>query len=121
MYEVIVKGRFSAAHKIEGYRGDCANLHGHNWTVEVRFGCEKTNDIGISFDFSEAKRILGSVLSSFDHSFLNENTAMEGNPPTSENIAKAIFKAITRKLPSDIILIEVILWESDVAGVVYRE
>lgn len=121
MFEIIVKGSFSAAHKIENYPGNCANLHGHNWSVEVHFACEKTNSIGMALDFKEAKEILDAVLSSLDHSFLNENPVMDGHNPTSENIARVIFKAIVQKLPPEIRLTKVTLWESDTAGVVYKE
>ena len=28
-----IKSKFSAAHKLPNYNGDCANLHGHTWKV----------------------------------------------------------------------------------------
>ena len=35
MFEVSVKGSFSAAHSLQEIGGKCENLHGHNFAVEV--------------------------------------------------------------------------------------
>ena len=38
MYELTVKSHFDAAHALRGYPGECRNLHGHTWDVEVTVG-----------------------------------------------------------------------------------
>ena len=35
IYTLTVKGHFDAAHSLAGYPGECRNLHGHTWDVEV--------------------------------------------------------------------------------------
>ncbi|MEQ8237024.1 MAG: 6-carboxytetrahydropterin synthase, partial [Syntrophomonadaceae bacterium] len=35
MFEVTVTQDFAAAHRLYGYQGQCANLHGHTWKVQV--------------------------------------------------------------------------------------
>ena len=37
MYEILIKGDFSSAHNLRGYKGKCEALHGHSWKVEARF------------------------------------------------------------------------------------
>src|SRR5512141_1368611 len=41
IFEVSVETNFSAAHALRGYQGDCARLHGHNWTVRVSVSCRE--------------------------------------------------------------------------------
>ena len=35
MYTISVTTNFSAAHKLNGYQGNCERIHGHNWTVKA--------------------------------------------------------------------------------------
>src|SRR5438309_8585297 len=35
VFELRVKVEFPAAHHLDGYPGDCARPHGHNWGIEV--------------------------------------------------------------------------------------
>lgn len=35
MYKLRIETSFAAAHCLIHYQGDCENLHGHNWKVEV--------------------------------------------------------------------------------------
>ena len=51
MYELSVRQGFSAAHCLEGYPGSCANMHGHNYTVEVFVRASELSHIGIAMDF----------------------------------------------------------------------
>ncbi|WP_261341682.1 6-pyruvoyl trahydropterin synthase family protein [Candidatus Kuenenia stuttgartensis] len=37
MFELIIDTDFAAAHNLRGYKGQCENLHGHNWKVQVVF------------------------------------------------------------------------------------
>ena len=72
MYEILVKGDFSSAHNLRGYKGRCEELHGHNWKVEARFEKADLNDIGISVDFTELKSMLKDILKKLDHTYLNK-------------------------------------------------
>ena len=51
MFELDIRREFSAAHQLKGYNGDCSNLHGHNWTVEVFIRSEHLDEVGIALDF----------------------------------------------------------------------
>ena len=46
MYKLKTSAAFDSAHFLSGYRGKCANLHGHRWTVEVEAGAEALQETG---------------------------------------------------------------------------
>ena len=95
MYKLRVEGAFEAAHRLNDYQGKCANLHGHNWVVEVELWGTELNEIGILIDFKDAKRALNEVLYEFDHRYLNELAPFNaGVNPTAENIARIIYERL---------------------------
>jgi 6-pyruvoyltetrahydropterin/6-carboxytetrahydropterin synthase len=50
MRTLIIKDKFDAAHYLKDYEGDCANLHGHTWRVEVYIDVEEEfNKSNLSF------------------------------------------------------------------------
>jgi len=120
MFLIKVKGDFSAAHRICGYPGDCANLHGHNWRISATIGVEKLDELGMACDFRVAKSILREILSRFDHKNLNEHEQLDGGNPTSERIAIVIYEEIKKKLPDYLTLEAVEVFESDTSSVEYR-
>ena len=77
VFEISVATEFSAAHSLQGYPGNCSQVHGHNWTVEVFVRCRALNDIGIGIDFREVKRAIKESIENLDHSCLNEHPAFE--------------------------------------------
>lgn len=121
MFEVIVRDKFSAAHRIENYAGNCASLHGHNWTVEVVFGVSALDELGMALDFRVAKGILRSLLAELDHSFLNENSVLGGKNPTVEQLALHFYNRASCEAPSSMRVASVTVWEADNAGVRYYE
>ncbi len=100
MYEVSIKAHFSAAHRLAGYAGPCANLHGHNWEVEVFIRGTKLDKMGMLIDFRVVKEAVAGILAGLDHSDLNAVQAFRGRNPTSENIARYLFDRLAAKLDS---------------------
>ncbi|MCE5335731.1 MAG: 6-carboxytetrahydropterin synthase QueD [Desulfobacteraceae bacterium] len=98
VYEIYVKNHFSAAHRLHGYDGDCARIHGHNWIIEAYVQCAELNPIGIGIDFRDIKSAIKEVLSILDHSDLNELEPFRNENPTSENIARFLYGALSAKL-----------------------
>jgi len=92
MYELTVKSEFSAAHRLRGYQGDCANLHGHNWTVELVVRAETLSPIGLAVDFRELKSALRETLADLDHKNLSELPPFDEISPSSEHIAEWLFE-----------------------------
>ena len=122
IYEVYVKTHFSAAHALKGYLGDCARLHGHNWIIEAFVRCKDLDDIGIGIDFRDIKKGVKDVLEGLDHFNLNELPAFKDENPTSENIAKFIYKELSKKLNSAAVKIsKVKVSETPGAGAFYWE
>lgn len=120
MYEIFVERHFDAAHALRGYKGKCEALHGHRFKVVARVRATQLNDIGLAYDFAELKRYLDGILSSFDHTCLNDVPAFHEINPSSENIAAAIYEELDSKLADEpVTLTSVEVWESPVTGVAY--
>ena len=122
VFEVYVKTHFSAAHSLKGYPGDCARMHGHNWTVEVFVGCKELDEIGIGVDFKKIEQAVKDVLEGLDHFNLNELPAFKDLNPSSENIARFLYKELGEKLNSKIVKVSrVRVCETPGAGASYWE
>lgn len=122
IFEVYVKSHFSAAHRLVGYPGDCARVHGHNWIIEVFVKCTELDNIGIGVDFRDIKAALKTVLSDLDHSDLNELAEFRDMNPTSENIARFLYRKLSQKLNAPQIKVsKVKVSETPGAGAFYWE
>lgn len=119
MFEVKVQGRFSAAHNLRNYNGNCENLHGHNWLVEAAVSGERDDD-GMVLDFRVLRNALDAVLDSLDHKHLNELEYFRDRNTTTENIAEYLFELLSSALPENHRLSYVCAWESPGNGVTYR-
>jgi 6-pyruvoyltetrahydropterin/6-carboxytetrahydropterin synthase len=120
MYKLSVTDSFSAAHRLCGYEGACSNLHGHNWKVRVSLQARQLDSIGLALDFGIIKTYLADILQELDHSNLNENKALAGMNPTSENLAKYIFERMESALgSSNASVCEVEICESERSSVIY--
>lgn len=100
MFEISIKSHFCGAHRLNGYDGLCANLHGHNWEVEIFLRGARTNRLGMLVDFKDVKEILHEVLAKIDHQNLNALPFFKKVNPTAENIAKFIFDELFPKFNS---------------------
>ena len=118
MYTVKVESHFSSAHNLRGYKGKCEELHGHNWHVEVTAYSEELDDTGMVVDFTDLKKVLKEIISGLDHKHLNELEAFKVVNPTSENIAKYIYDAMSAKMQAAEIK-EVTIWETDTSSATY--
>jgi 6-pyruvoyltetrahydropterin/6-carboxytetrahydropterin synthase len=64
---------FAAAHSLPGYDGPCANLHGHEWKLEVEVSGVVNEDTGMVLDFVKLKKIVNQELvDKLDHKHLND-------------------------------------------------
>ena len=120
MFTLNIYDHFSAAHRLDGYNGSCANVHGHNWKVRLSVKCKKTESIGMTIDFKVLKKHFEKILSDFDHKYLNDLEVFSNHNPTSEFIAKTIFERSSVQINnSNCEVKEVEVWESDKYSVVY--
>jgi 6-pyruvoyltetrahydropterin/6-carboxytetrahydropterin synthase len=99
---------FDAAHRLPGYDGKCARVHGHTYDVEVVLEGPVDEKTGFLMDFYDLKQILKSVLDELDHRDLNEILPN----PTAERIAEHIKAGLeNRILGTPASLVSVKLWE----------
>jgi len=122
MYEISIKGDFSSAHNLRGYKGRCEGLHGHSWKVEARFEKEGLNDIGISVDFVTLKSRLKYILKKLDHTHLNKIEAFKTINPSAENIARFIYAKLKSSIKEKgLFLKSLSVWESETSCATYYE
>jgi 6-pyruvoyltetrahydropterin/6-carboxytetrahydropterin synthase len=112
---------FDAAHALVGYPGECKNLHGHTWDIEVSVAGTQLDEVGIVYDFKDLKAQLGAILKNYDHKYLNEIAPFDTLNPTAENLARIIYEQLERSLPANVELVEVVVWESPKARLSYRK
>jgi 6-pyruvoyltetrahydropterin/6-carboxytetrahydropterin synthase len=122
MYELTVEVGFAAAHQLRGYKGNCENLHGHNWRVQINVTAERLNEIDIVMDFRDLKKVAREVVAPLDHVLLNDVFPFTEKNPTSENIAKWIFDSLKKKIHNGTVRVAAVtVWESDSASASYYE
>ncbi|NOZ62374.1 MAG: 6-carboxytetrahydropterin synthase QueD [Calditrichaeota bacterium] len=122
MFKISAKTSFAAAHRLREYEGACENLHGHNWRIKATIGSEKLDELGMVYDFKNLKKNLQEIIDLFDHQFVNQIPPFDKElNPTSENLAKFIFKLLGKKLPEPIRMISVEVGESDNYTAIYEE
>lgn len=102
--------------------GKCShpNYHGHNYIVEVWIEAEIDPTTGFVMDLKILKQIIHEeILERFDHRNLNlDCPEFIGTIPTTENIAKVIWKLLRLKIEQRF-SIEVVLHETDKNKVLY--
>ena len=115
---------FNAAHQLydpglsdeENRRlfGKCANLHGHNYVLEVVVAGEVDQASGYVLDLKVLSDIMnGQVIRDVDHRNLNTDVPwLDGLIPTAENLAVAFWERLRSKLPAGS-LRSIRLWETD--------
>jgi 6-pyruvoyltetrahydropterin/6-carboxytetrahydropterin synthase len=115
---------FNAAHQLcdprlsdeenERIFGQCANLHGHNYVLEVVVAGQVDPATGYVLDLKQLSDVISrQIIRDVDHRNLNTDVPwLEGRIPTAENLAVAFWERIGSELPEGT-LRAVRLWETD--------
>ncbi|MDR3315850.1 MAG: 6-carboxytetrahydropterin synthase QueD [Coriobacteriales bacterium] len=119
-YTLTVKDHFDAAHALVGYPGQCRDLHGHTWDIEVSVRGTKLDEVGIVYDFKDIKANLKVITDQYDHKYLNDVPPFDTINATAEHLARVIYEQLAALLPEHIELVEVAVWESPQAKLVYK-
>ena len=105
---------FDAGHRIPGHAGQCRNLHGHRYQLELTLTGEvlhndKAADDGMILDFGDVKQLANKhLVDLWDHAFLvyrgdtklveflndmegGHKTVVLNDVPTVENLAQVAF------------------------------
>lgn len=123
---------FEMAHLLEGYDGMCSNMHGHSYIMHVTICGEPNADassptFGMVMDFKDLKKIVNSeVTDRLDHSLmvrrgsraakrvegLSERIIEVDYQPTCENMVSDFAERISARLPQNVKLVGVRLFET---------
>src|SRR6476661_8346081 len=106
---------FNAAHQLydpglsddENRRlfGKCANLHGHNYVLEVVVAGEVDQASGYVLDLKLLSDVISrQVIRDVDHRNLNTDVPwLKGRVPTAENLAQAFWERLGPEVPGRLI------------------
>lgn len=140
MYKVTKEFKFCAAHRLMNYKGNCLNLHGHNYRVLITISRRSLiTDSNMVVDFKVIKENIGSWIDTyFDHAMLlnkeDEKLIAKINDiptkaflfngdPTAEAIAKTIHSEILHLdfLNSSHHIFKVVVYETETSYAEYSE
>lgn len=122
MYKLKIISSFAAAHCLIHYQGECENLHGHNWKVEVSVTARDLDKAGLGIDFKTLKAKTNKLLKSLDHRYLNDLPPFQALSPSSENISRYLYGELSKELNDGNVKVDMItVWESDFASASYYE
>lgn len=109
--------KFDAAHRLPevGKAHRCAEVHGHSFRVEIYISGPVDSRFGWVMDFAEMDKAFQPVIDQLDHKYLNDIEELMN--PTSENIARWIWKRLHVQLPQ---LSKIVVQESPDTGCIYR-
>jgi 6-pyruvoyltetrahydropterin/6-carboxytetrahydropterin synthase len=121
VYEVIVEQPFSAAHYLKDYPGKCANIHGHNYKVQITIAGESLDQLGMLVEFEVIKKALAPWIDKFDHGFLNEIPPFDKVNPTAEALAKFFYDEVEKAIPTGGARVTYVrIWETEKCSAGYR-
>lgn len=122
-WRLTVREEFSASHQLRHYQGKCEALHGHNFGVEVSIEGDRTDErTGMLLDFKVLKDITRESVGLLDHKHLNDLEAFAGENPSSEHLARFLFREIERRLGGYAVsLVEVTVAEKSSQSATYFE
>ncbi|HSS75185.1 MAG TPA: 6-carboxytetrahydropterin synthase QueD [Thermoanaerobaculia bacterium] len=108
---------FEAAHYLPNVPAahKCRRMHGHSFRVEVYVEGEVDPSTGWVMDFADLKGFFEPLEDRLDHRLLNDIEGLEN--PTSENLARWIWRQLKPSLPG---LSKLVVRETCTAGCIYR-
>ena len=121
-WQLTVRSEFCAAHALRHYKGKCERLHGHNYAVEAVIEGETLSaDTELLMDFGDLKALLKEALAPLDHQYINDVPPFDVSNPSSENLARYIWKKMALKLPEGVFMSSVTVAEKGIQSATYRE
>ena len=93
----------------------CRRLHGHSYRIEIHVEGNVDGGSGWVMDFADIGAVFQPVFDLIDHRYLNEIDGLEN--PTSENLARWIWKRMKPVLPG---LVSVRIRETCTSGCSYE-
>jgi 6-pyruvoyltetrahydropterin/6-carboxytetrahydropterin synthase len=117
LVEIFKEFTFEAAHRLPlvppGHK--CGRLHGHSFLVALHVRGPVDAQRGWLIDFADVKSAFHPLHDRLDHNYLNDIEGLDN--PTSENLAKWIWRRLRPSLPA---LAKVVVRETCTSGCIYR-
>ena len=123
---------FELAHLLDNYDGACAHLHGHSYKAEITVESYIDEAVGMVLDFNILKKIIKDVIP--DHYFISDSRFDNEDSfqsklralfdeygkrykawpfrATAENMVCYFAKEIQKKLPADVFVVNIKLYET---------
>lgn len=105
MVRIVREFQFEAAHQLEGHDGDCANIHGHSYRLQVGLlgepSAEPGPKEGFVLDFKDLKSaVKRTFLDAWDHSFLakGDETILPALESSGTKLVKLGFRATAENM-----------------------
>ena len=114
--EIFKAFTLESAHRLPNVPADhkCARVHGHSFRVEVHVAGPVDPRLGWVMDFADLKQAFEPLFERLDHRYLNDVPGLEN--PTSENLARWIWRELAPALPQ---LARVVVHETCTSGATY--
>jgi 6-pyruvoyltetrahydropterin/6-carboxytetrahydropterin synthase len=114
--ELFKQFSIEAAHWLPNVPADhkCRRMHGHSFQVRVHVRGPVDAQLGWVMDFAEIKAAFAPVEDEIDHRCLNDVEGLEN--PTSENLARWLWKRLRPALP---LLSKIVVQETCNSGCIY--
>ena len=114
--EIFKEFTFEAAHYLPHVPADhkCKRLHGHSFHVSIFVKGPVGTPSGWVMDFADIKTAFDPIHQQLDHYYLNDIVDLEN--PTSENLARWIWKRLKPSLP---LLSQIVIRETCSSGCSY--
>jgi len=98
MYEVRVQAQFYAAHRVRMSNRQLEPIHDHDFQVEAVIRGPTLNEDGVLVDFRTVQRALRRIVEPLSDSDLSTAPLLAGLNPSSENLARKLFEALSREI-----------------------
>lgn len=92
----------------------CARVHGHSFRVELHVGGPVDEKLGWVMDFADVRSAFEPLFQQLDHHYLNDVPGLDN--PTSENLARWVWRELKPRLPS---LSRIVVHETCTSGASY--
>ena len=114
--EIFKAFTLESAHRLPNVPAEhkCARVHGHSFRVEVHVAGPVDPRLGWVMDFADVKQAFEPLFERLDHRYLNDVPGLEN--PTSENLARWIWRELAPALPG---LARVVVHETCTSGAVH--
>ena len=115
--EIFKVFKIDCAHRLTNVASEhkCSKIHGHSFSITVHVRGPVDPMMGWVTDFASIAEAFKPIHERLDHKYLNEIAGLEN--PTSENLARWIWKELSSSLPN---LSKIIVQENPNSGCIFE-